>query len=209
MPKGLMLIGFDAFEGACVSHKVPADLEVPDPIVQHIQITHNFISSWMITQEEGFNGISYYDPEHTFVILLVLETHEDGQDFRIIIEQVNDFLLTGPEPEEIDAELNKIFKLAFSVLKARESVLLKLATEEADLKMQIHDLTKNIDVILKHIRDASTRILLYLIIHEPATFDDLSYVAPVTPTWLQDRLQSLIDRGLVILKENQYWIALE
>ncbi|HMF33730.1 MAG TPA: hypothetical protein VKK79_20060 [Candidatus Lokiarchaeia archaeon] len=192
-----------------MSHKVPADLEVPDPIVQHIQITHNFISSWMITQEEGFNGISYYDPEHTFVILLVLETHEDGQDFRIIIEQVNDFLLTGPEPEEIDAELNKIFKLAFSVLKARESVLLKLATEEADLKMQIHDLTKNIDVILKHIRDASTRILLYLIIHEPATFDDLSYVAPVTPTWLQDRLQSLIDRGLVILKENQYWIALE
>ena len=55
MPQGLVLISWDEYEGAQIAFKEPASLEIPEPIIQHIQISHNLISSWMITQEEGFN----------------------------------------------------------------------------------------------------------------------------------------------------------
>lgn len=209
MPQGLVLISWDEFEGAQVAFKEPGNLDIPEPIIQHIQISHNLISSWMITQEEGFNGISYYSPDHGYVILLVLDKHDDGQDYKTIVEQINDFLVNKPDEGQIASELKKIYALTFSVYRARESVLMKLAQEVADISMQQHDLHRNIDVIIKNTRDSSTRILLYLALHEPTSFEDLLKEVPVSPAWLRSRLGLLEEQKLVMFKDNKYWIAIE
>jgi len=209
MPKGLVLISWDEFEGAQIAFKEPPALDIPDPIIQQIQISHNLISSWMITQESDFYGLSYYSSEHGYVILLVLDTSDDGQDYRVIVEQINDFLNSKPDPEKIESELKKIYILTFSVYRARESVLMKLANENADIKMEQHDLQQNIEVIIKNTRDTSTRILLYLALHEPATFEDLLRQVPVSPAWLRSRLNFLEEQKLIMFKSKQYWIAMD
>ncbi len=209
MPQGLVLISWDEFEGAQIAFKEPATLDIPEPIIQHIQISHNLISSWMITQEEGFNGISFYSPDHGYVILLVLEKHDEGQDYKTIVEQINDFLNTKPDPGVIESELKKIYALTFSVYRARESVMLKLAEEVADISMAQHDLQRNIDVIIKNTRDSSTRILLFLALHEPASFEDLLKEVPVTAIWLRSRLKVLEEQKLVMFKDEKYWIAID
>ncbi|OLS14676.1 MAG: hypothetical protein RBG13Loki_1718 [Promethearchaeota archaeon CR_4] len=209
MPKGLVLISWDEYEGAEVAFKEPSDLEIPDPIIQQVQIAHNLISSWMITQEKDFHGLSYYSPAHKYVILVVLDSNEDGQDYRVIVEQINEFLMTKPNPAKIESELKKIYMLTFSVFRARESVMMKLANEVADLKMEQYDLQKNIEVIIKNTRDASTRILLYLAIHEPASFEDLLKQVPVSAPWLRSRLGYLSEQNLIIFKDDKYWIAID
>ncbi len=209
MPQGLVLISWDEFEGAQVAFKEPPELDIPEPIIQHIQISHNLISSWMITQEEGFNGLSYYNQNHGYVILLVLEKHDEGQDYKTIVEQINDFLDTKPDPGQIESELKKIYALTFSVYRARESVMLKLANEVADLSMKIYDFQRNIEVIIKNTRDTSTRILLYLVLHEPVSFEDLLKEVSVSPAWLRSRLNVLEEQKLIMFKDNKYWIAFE
>ena len=126
MPKGLLLIGFDTYEGAVVTHRVPEDLEVPDPIIQHIQITHNFISTgWLPKKKVSTVSLTTIPSMGWWSCWSWIPRR--SPDFRIIIDQVNDVLLTDPDPSAIESELQRIFTLVFSVLKARESVLMKLS----------------------------------------------------------------------------------
>ncbi len=190
MARGFALIAWDEFEGATLAFQFPPSVTMDDSVVQRIQIAHNFVESWMVTQEQHFNGISYYDPVHGYVIVLLLDQYEDGQDYRPIIEEINKYLIENPE-EPSQEELEKIWELTFSVYKAREAVMLKLAQEVADLKLQHHEIKRNVEIISHFTRDSATKILLYVALNEPAYRDDIAAHVQVTERWLDHLLEDL------------------
>lgn len=207
MTKGIAIISWDEFEGGEVSHCVPEGLEVDEMVVQRVQISHNFTESWIITQEEHFNGLSYFDPRHNNVILLVLDPYDDGQDYHEIVNQVNELLLKEPAEEELLAGLNKIYALMASVYKAREQVLMKLANEIADLKLQHHEIKRNAEIIADYTKDGATRILLFVALNEPAPRKKIAKHVQVTERWLDVLLDRLLSERVLAKKDGNYYIA--
>ena len=51
MPNGIFLINWDVVEGGTIYLKYPESLEIPDPVVQQITISHNFTESYIITEK--------------------------------------------------------------------------------------------------------------------------------------------------------------
>ncbi|MHA1733705.1 MAG: hypothetical protein ACTSU5_17300 [Promethearchaeota archaeon] len=204
MAKGIVIISWDEFEGATIEYSYPPGVEdqVNDSIIQHIQISHNFVESWMITQEENFNGISFYDPTHGHVILLVLDQYEDGQDYRTIIDEINKMLLDDPDGSKLE-DLEKIWELTSTVYKAREAVMLKLAQEVADLKLRHHEVKRSVEIISRFTRDGATKILLFIALNEPATREQIAKHVQVTDRWLDHLLEELKAQGLIAYKEDQ------
>lgn len=207
MTKGLVLIGWDEFEGAQLTHVVPPDLEVDDNVVTRVQIAHNFTTSWMITREEDFNGISYYDPEHGYVILLVLDKYDDGQDYREIIDQVNELLLSNPPADAISSELEKIYALSHSVYKAREAVLMKLAQQVSQLKIFQHDVTRALRVALGVCREPTTKVLLGIALLDSATPQQLVDACGLEESVVDAALEELVQRGVVKRSGALHFVA--
>ena len=71
MPNGIFLIRWDEVEGGIIYLKFPENLEIPNPVVQQITISHNFTESYIITEEKNWNSVSYYN-ENKYSFLLVL-----------------------------------------------------------------------------------------------------------------------------------------
>ena len=44
MPNGIFLINWDVVEGGTIYLKYPETLEIPDPVVQQITISHNLLN---------------------------------------------------------------------------------------------------------------------------------------------------------------------
>ena len=82
MPAGIFLIKWDEVIGGTIYMRYPEDLEIPDPIVQQITISHNFTESHIITEEKQWNSVSYYNEQKEMIIVLVLNPSslDDGND---------------------------------------------------------------------------------------------------------------------------------
>ena len=76
MPDGILIIDWDEFEGGFVSYKYP-DLEIPDNLVQLLQISHSFNPGLITIQEEDFHAISIGIEPLQKVIVLILEKWDD------------------------------------------------------------------------------------------------------------------------------------
>ena len=89
MPNGIFLIQWDEVEGGIIYLKYPESLEIPNPVVQQITISHNFTESYIITEEKNWNSVSYYNENKEMIIVLVLSKFDDGNDYLEILEKFN------------------------------------------------------------------------------------------------------------------------
>ncbi|MCK4481168.1 MAG: hypothetical protein KAV01_11615, partial [Candidatus Lokiarchaeota archaeon] len=86
MPNGIFLIRWDEVEGGMIYLKYPEDLEISNPAVQQITISHNFTESYIITEEKNWKSVSYYNENKEIIIVLVLSRYDDGDDYLEILE---------------------------------------------------------------------------------------------------------------------------
>lgn len=163
MPKGIVILDFDEFEGAVVYFKFPEDLEIDDKYLQQITISHNFVSSIMVQRDDTINTISFYNEETGKTIILFLTLLEDGQDYYEIIKQIDKIFFEDLSDNEIFSKLRDMFQLSFSVFKVREQVMLKLANEVSDLKSFEHDIKHRIEKMVEICEEPKTLILMNLI----------------------------------------------
>ena len=85
--------------------KYPEALEIPTNIVQQIQISHNFIESYITIEEKDWNSISYYNEKKDVIIVLVLEKFDDASDYTIILDEFK---------RELDLEIKEEFGNSFT-----------------------------------------------------------------------------------------------
>jgi len=67
--------------------KFPDDLEVPENVVQQIQISHNFVESYITIEEKNWNSISYYSESKEIIIVLVLDKYDDSSDYTVLLDE--------------------------------------------------------------------------------------------------------------------------
>lgn len=207
MPEGIFIIDFDEFEGGVVTLKYPDKKEfaVPDNIVQMLQISHNFVPGLMQVREGGFSALSYGNESIHKVIVLVLNKYEDSEDFKDIITQLNEIAEKNKDGhEELLDGVKRIFELSQSVFKAREAVMLKLAQEVAELKNKEADVKNALKFLMERERSTKGKILLYLMINGPSTFQDMCEFFKIIPARMKIVLQTMKKENLVEQQGEQY-----
>lgn len=169
MPQGIIILEFDQYEGAVISFKHPAEFDIDDKYLQQIHISHNFISSIMVSEYNNsqVNAISHYNEETLKTVILFLTKYEDGQDFYEVINQANE-IISNPSisKEHVEEELKRMFELSMSLIGVRDIVMLKLANEASNAKMIIHDFNKRLDRVLKINNSTEVAILLSLCLND-------------------------------------------
>ena len=184
--------------GGTVYLKYPEGLEIPENIIQQIQISHNFAESYIITEEKDWNSVSFYNPEKEIVIVLVLDKYDEGNDYLIVLEEFNKELNKYPNEEDLKVQLKSIFQFSLEVFRTRDEVIAKLSNEVAHLKMRVYDLEKKFERALKsdHLK-VKSRILFLLAMHEDLTFKEIKKQAKTSKRWLETVLQNLVKNKIV------------
>lgn len=197
MPKGIVIIDWDEFEGGVVHQKYPDDLVVQDNFIQILQISHNFNPGIMSIKEAGINAISLGNLEKQKVIVLILGKFEDGDDFHQIVYMINDIVDTVT-----NLELQRVFKLSQSVYKAREAVLQKLAEEIATYKSFENDIKAVIGCLIKDEKSPRTRMIYHLLIHQILSREKLLTYSGLKEKKFEKLLQKMI-RDNTLLKTSE------
>lgn len=184
--------------GGTVYLKYPEGLEIPENIIQQIQISHNFAESYIITEEKDWNSVSFYNPEKEIVIVLVLDKYDEGNDYLIVLEEFNKELNKYPNEEDLKVQLKSIFQFSLEVFRTRDEVIAKLSNEVAHLKMRVYDLEKKFERAIKsdHLK-VKSRILFLLAMHEDLTFKEIKKQAKTSKRWLETVLQNLVKNKIV------------
>ncbi|MBN2155449.1 MAG: hypothetical protein JW776_05365 [Candidatus Lokiarchaeota archaeon] len=170
MPIGLVIIQWDSYQGAMEFFKYPQEFEVSNEHIQQIQISHNFISSVMLHRDEEANVISFYNDSHKKVIALFLSKLENGQDYYKVIERFDKVLLESQDLpfEKLIKKLIEVYDYSFSIINAREEVMLYLAERVSALTEVEHDFNKRLAFLLEFMneRQINEKILITLILHK-------------------------------------------
>ena len=184
--------------GGTVYLKYPEDLEIPENIIQQIQISHNFAESYIITEEKNWNSVSFYNAEKEIVIVLVLDKYDEGNDYLIVLAEFNRELYKYPNEEDLNAQLERIFQFSLNVFRTRDEVIAKLSNEVAQLKMKVYDLEKRFERAINsdHLK-VKSRILFLLAMHDELTFHQIKKHVKTSKRWLEGVLDSLIKNKIV------------
>ncbi|MHA1804534.1 MAG: hypothetical protein ACTSU4_08355 [Promethearchaeota archaeon] len=192
--------------------KYPEDLETPQNIVQQIQISHNFVESYIITNEENWNSISFYNPNKEIVIVLVLDKYDNGSDYREVLAEFNKELEKYPESEEaMKANLEKVFNLSLRVFRTTDEVILKLSNEVMTLKLKLFDMEERFKKILNSKRlSVRNKILLLLIQNDQLTIKDLKKAIRASDSWITTVIKSLLKEKIISYNPNRdsYYLML-
>ncbi|MHA1726104.1 MAG: hypothetical protein ACTSYC_10135 [Promethearchaeota archaeon] len=185
--------------------KYPEDLETPLNIVQQIQISHNFVESYIITNEENWNSISFYNPNKEMVIVLVLDKYDNGNDYKEVLAEFNKELEKYPESEEaMKTNLEKVFNLSLRVFRTTDEVILKLSNEVMNLKLKLFDMEERFKKILKSKRlSVRNKILLLLIQNDQLTLKDLKKVIKASDSWVNTVIKSLLKEEIIAYNPNR------
>ena len=143
MPTGIFLIKWDEVIGGVVYMRYPETLEIPDPIVQQITISHNFTESYIISEEKQWNSVSYYNDNKEMILVLVLNKYDDGNDFippqSPLLEEFNRELDEEIVEEKLKISLETLFKSSLDAIRTTEAVMTKLSNEVAQLRTKEYD----------------------------------------------------------------------
>ena len=209
MVKGVALIAWDVVEGGVVRIKYPDNLDVPENIVQQIQISHNFAESHIITEEKNWNSISFFNKDKEAIILLVLEKYDDGSDYIPVLEEFNKELETNTEDELLTQHLKRIYEFSLNVFRTRDEVISKLSNEVALLKTNEYDLKKKFERIIDVDNlNVKSKIQFLLTINDYLSFEDLSKSINTSEKWLLNVLNTLQSDNIIGYnkKKNIYFL---
>jgi D-hexose-6-phosphate mutarotase len=122
--------------------KFPENLVIPDNVVQQIQISHNFVESYITIEEKDWNSISYYNENKEIIIVLSLDKYDDASDYTVILDEFKKELELELKEDSLKEHLERIYNLSLNVFRTRDEVIGKLSNEVAHLKTMEYDLRK-------------------------------------------------------------------
>jgi len=202
MPAGIFLIKWDEVIGGTVYMRYPETLEIPDPIVQQITISHNFTESYIITEEKKWNSVSYYNENKEMILVLVLNRPDDASDYippnSSLLEEFNRELDKEIIEEKLRIRLETLFKSSLDAFRTTESVITKLSNEVALLRTKEYDYEVKFGVISNsdHL-PVKSKILFLLAINEGLNFDEIKKKVKTSKKWLDTVLKTLIKNNIV------------
>ncbi|MHA2391946.1 MAG: hypothetical protein ACXAEX_08240 [Promethearchaeota archaeon] len=215
MPLGIFLIKWDEVIGGTVYMRYPEELEIPDPIVQQITISHNFTESYIITEEQEWKSVSYYNENQEMIIVLVLSRYDIGKDYSppetFLLEEFNRELDGEINESRLKNSLEALFKSSLSVFRTTEAVMMKLSDEVALLKTREYDLKERFGKIesLDYL-PVKSRILFHLAMNDGLSFNDIKNSIKTSTKWLNNVLQTLIKNDIIGYNTQQevYYIKI-
>ena len=205
MPSGIFLIKWDEVLGGTIYMRYPEDLEIPDPVVQQITISHNFTESYIITEEKQWNSVSYYNENKEIIIVLVLRgRYEDGNDYLELLEEFNKELDKDTQEEKLKKRLETMFNLSLDAFRVTDQVITKLSNEVAYLKTKEYDWEVKFEKVLNSDQlTVKSRILFLLTVNEGLSFNDIKKLTQNSSRWLQSVLETLIKTDVIGYNSNK------
>jgi hypothetical protein len=176
MPQCLFIISWDTLEGAIVTSKFPADVEINVNNVQTIDVAHAFHkdSPWIIVEDKDFKAVSYYNEVLLKSVALLLTPNEVPSNFVKFLEQLAEFVLPVQDEEAVTHRLQEAFSLVQAEIPVTEVVLLNFANEIQQLKEQLLDVKIQVRSIMDVSSDLPTKLLLYLLVNESSTAEKIA-----------------------------------
>jgi len=205
MPSGIFLIKWDEVLGGTIYMRYPEDLEIPDPVVQQITISHNFTESYIITEEKQWNSVSYYNENKEIIIVLILRgRYEDGNDYLELLEEFNKELDKDTQEEKLKKRLETMFNLSLDAFRVTDQVITKLSNEVAYLKTKEYDWEVKFEKVLNSDQlTVKSRILFLLTVNEGLSFNDIKKLTQNSSRWLQSVLETLIKTDVIGYNSNK------
>ena len=179
--------------------KYPPDLIIPDNIVQQIQISHNFVESYITIEETNWNSISYYNEDKEIIYVIVLDKFDESQDYIGILDDFKKTLELNLTEEELKEHLERTFlEKVLNVFRTRDEVISKLSNQVANLKTSEYDLTKRFEKISKsnHLK-VKSKIQFLLALDEEVKYDDLRKSINTSKRWLDSVLETLAKNNII------------
>lgn len=178
--------------------KFPETLEVPDNVVQQIQISHNFVESYITIEEKDWNSISYYNENKEIIIVLVLDKYDDGSDYTVILDEFKKELELELKETKLKEHLERIYNLSLNVFRTRDEVIGKLSNEVAQLKTSEFDLKKRFEKIAEsnHLK-VKSKIQFLLAINNEMEYKELRNSIKTSKSWLDDVLKTLSKNKII------------
>ena len=178
--------------------KFPETLEVPDNVVQQIQISHNFVESYITIEEKNWNSISYYNENKEIIIVLVLDRFDDASDYTVILDEFKKELELELKETKLKEHLERIYNLSLNVFRTRDEVIGKLSNELAQLKTSEFDLKKRFEKIAEsnHLK-VKSKIQFLLAINNEMEYKELRNSINTSKSWLDDVLKTLSKNKII------------
>jgi len=211
MPTGIFLIKWDEIIGGTVYMRYPEDLEIPDPIVQQITISHNFTESYIITKEKQWNSVSYYNENKEMIIVLILGIYDDGKDYLELLEDFNNELDKEFKEGMLKIRLESMFSSSLEAFRTTDAVITKLSNEVAFLRTKEYDFEERFKKIQHsdHLH-VKSKILFLLAINDGLSLEEIKNSVNTSTKWLKSVLETLAKNKVVGYNSNQdvYYINL-
>ncbi|TKJ25700.1 MAG: hypothetical protein CEE42_06890 [Promethearchaeota archaeon Loki_b31] len=183
--------------------KYPNDLGILDNVVQQIQISHNFVESYITIEEKNWNSISYYNENKEIIIVLVLDKYDDSSDYTVILDEFKKELELELNEDRLKEHIERIYNLSLKVFRTRDEVIAKLSNEVAQLKTLEYDFKKKFEMILKsdHLK-VKSKIQFLLAINEEMKYEDIKKSINTNKRWLDSVLDTL-SKNKIIKYDNE------
>ena len=211
MPTGIFLIKWDEIIGGTVYMRYPEDLEIPNPIVQQITISHNFTESYIITKEKQWNSVSYYNENKEMIIVLILGIYDDGKDYLELLEDFHKELDKEFKEDMLKIRLETMFISSLEAFRTTDAVITKLSNEVAFLRTKEYDFEERFKKIQNsdHLH-VKSKILFLLAINDGLSLEEIKNSVNTSTKWLKSVLETLAKNKVVGYNSNQdvYYINL-
>ncbi|MHA1508511.1 MAG: hypothetical protein ACTSO6_07405 [Promethearchaeota archaeon] len=192
------MIKWDEVLGGNIYMKFPEGLDILDNVVQQIQISHNFIESYITIEEKNWNSISYYNENREIIIVLVLDKYDDGSDYTVILDEFKKELELELNEAELKKHLERIYKLSLNVFRTRDEVIGKLSNQVAELKTMEFDLRKRFEKIAKseHLK-VKSKIQFLLAVNNEMKYKELHKSIDTSKNWIDKVLETLTKNKII------------
>jgi len=206
MPTGIFLIKWDEVIGGSIYMRYPEDLEIPDPIVQQITISHNFTESHIITEEKQWNSVSYYNEQKELIIVLVLRPSslDDGNDYLELLEDFNKELDKELKEETLKSQLELFFRSSLKAFQTTDAVITKLSNDVALLRTKEYDIEERFKKVQNSDQlNVKGKILFLLAVNDGLKFEVIKNSVNTSTNWLKSVLETLLKNKVVGYNPNQ------
>jgi hypothetical protein len=166
--------------------------------VQQIQISHNFVESYITIEEKNWNSISYYNENKEIIIVLVLDKYDDSSDYTVILDEFKKELELELNEDRLKEHIERIYNLSLKVFRTRDEVISKLSNEVAYLKTMEYDFKKKFELISKsdHLK-VKSKIQFLLAINDEMKYEEIKKSINTSKRWLDSVLDTLSKNKII------------